>query len=95
VAYNKKMKIWEDDSFYSDIFNEQTNARHIVFVYSLLRAIEQTKEKFVQKGKNNSEPLTEYDESIIAYFRQRGSIYLYLHAISKCLEIFIKKSYCQ
>jgi hypothetical protein len=43
IAYHEKGQIWEADSIYSRVFPDRTAAKHIVFVYSLLRAIEQQK----------------------------------------------------
>lgn len=43
VAYNKKSEIWALDSLYAKYFNEDTTARHIVFAFSLIRAIEARK----------------------------------------------------
>ncbi len=43
VAYHRKGQIWEADAIYSDVFPERTRARHILYTYSLLKAIEQQK----------------------------------------------------
>jgi hypothetical protein len=89
VAYHKKNKIWEDDVLYTKYFNDSTNARNIIYAYSLLKTIEERKIQLVNKSK--SEDLTESESMQLEFFRKRGSIHMYLSAISKSLEIFLDK----
>lgn len=43
IAYNKKSEIWNNDAIYSEFFNEKTTGAHLIFTYSLLKAIEEEK----------------------------------------------------
>ena len=89
IAYHKKNKIWEDDSLYTKYFNDSTNARNILFTYSLLKSIEEKKIQLVNKSK--TEDLTEAETSQLEFFRKRGSILMFLSAISKSLEIILER----
>ena len=89
VSYNQKTSIWADDRLYSKYFNENTNAAHIVCAYSLIKSIEAVKKELVNKSKSNS--LTTADESMLSYFRQRGSIFLFASALVSCLEVILSK----
>jgi hypothetical protein len=40
VAYHQKTEIWNSNNLYDRYFSEKTTAEHILFCYSLLRAIE-------------------------------------------------------
>ncbi|GAA5020322.1 putative abortive infection phage resistance protein [Marivirga lumbricoides] len=89
IAYNQKSAIWINDRLYSKYFNEQTKAAHIVFAYSLLKSVESKKQQIVDKSKKSN--LTAAEEDYLAYFRQRGSIFLFSSAIASCLEIFLER----
>ncbi len=91
VAYNQKSDIWSSDTLYSKYFNEQTSARHIVFAHSLLRAVESSKIKLVNKAKLNPQELTDSDNKNLAFLRRRGSIFLLVTAFASCMEIFCNK----
>ena len=41
TAYNSKKLIWDEDKEYTNIFSDQLTAEHIIFVYSLGRAIDE------------------------------------------------------
>ena len=53
VSYNEKSAIWSKDYLYAKYFNSDLTAQHIVFCYSLLRAIEL--EKASLRGKDTSD----------------------------------------
>jgi hypothetical protein len=92
VAYNQKTNIWISDRLYSKFFNEDTTATHIVFTYSLLRAIEARKMHLVAKSKEPTKlGLTAIEQRELEYFRNRGSTYLLVSAIAGCIESIIKK----
>ena len=90
VAYHQKAKIWEDDSLYSKFFNEHTTAKNILLAYSLLRAVELKKSAMVEKN-NRDELSTEVGQEQLQYFRKRGSIFLFVSAVSNSLEIILEK----
>ena len=71
VAYHKKTKIWESDTLYSRYFNDQTTAKHILFSYTLLRAIELKKISLYNKSKN--ENLKEIESMQLDFYRKRGA----------------------
>ena len=89
TAYNQKTEIWINDRLYSKFFNEDTTAQHIVFAFSLLRAVEHRKLILMGKAKASSGTLTTAEERQLSFFRKRGSIYLLVSAISACLETFL------
>lgn len=86
IAYNQKSDIWVLDNIYSRFFNNESNGQNIVFCYSLLRAVEEAKKSIVLKSK--SEELTQQENTLLSYFRHRGSTYLLVSAISSCIETF-------
>lgn len=84
IAYNQKSKIWESNNYYPRFFNEQTTAKHILFVYTLQRAIEDLKFELMK-----STQLTSTQTNLLRYLRSRGSIVLFTSAISTCIEEII------
>lgn len=90
TAYNQKANIWISDRIYSKYFNEDTSATHIVFAFSLLRAVEQKKLTLTQRSKSNS-ALTRTEDKQLSFFRKRGSIYLLVSAVAACIETFLGK----
>ena len=92
VAYNKKTEIWNSDKVYSKLFNENTNAPHIVFAFALLKAIE---DKKIQLNKIKVEEPNKFTKSVekqVAYFRNRGATFLLVSAVSNCLETILEKA---
>jgi len=90
VAYNQKSEIWSIDSLYSKYFNDDLSAIHIIFSYSLLRCVEGRKLALISKSKSGEE-LTDIETKELQYFRQRGATYLFVSAISSCLETIAGK----
>lgn len=91
IAYNFKSDIWISDKTYSRFFNDDTNGQNLVLAYGLLRAVEQAKQSVVAKSKKDSAGLTTQESDLLAYFRHRGSTYLFVAAIASCLETFISR----
>ena len=89
VAYHERTRMWDDDTLYSKYFNEQTSAIHIIFANSLLESVEKKKVDLLNKSKKDS--LTNLEEKQLGFFRKRGSIFLMVSAIARCLEIFLDK----
>jgi len=81
LAYNQKSKIFQSDSIYPKYFNDQTTAKHIFFTYALRKAIEYKKQELV-----NKETLTALESELLSYFKVRGSLVVFMTAISKCME---------
>lgn len=86
VAYNEKSKIWDNDSLYSQFFNEQTTAKHIFLCYSLVKAIEEIKLELIQKDE-----LLSNEQELLSFLRSRGSIILFASAIANSLEVILNK----
>jgi len=92
LAYNSKSQIWLSDNLYFKYFNEGTHADHIIFVYSLLKALENKKLYLLNLEKSEKNELTNIQKQQLDFFNMRGSNYLLLAAISKCLESIINQS---
>ena len=90
VAYNQKSDIWIIDRLYGKYFQDDTSARHIVFTYSLLKCVEHIKLELVQKSRKTDE-LTTLEEAQLKFFRERGAIYLFVAAVSSCVETFLQR----
>lgn len=89
VAYHEKSKIWEKDDIYSRVFPERATAGHIVFVASLLRAIELEK---VRLGRIAAADRTVDETELFEWFGLRGSIMLAAEAIGAAREILVGKA---
>lgn len=87
TAYNRKSEIWENDKIYSKYFSEETTAQHIVFVFSLLRAIERHKRELV-----SLDDLTQQQQQQRNFFHNRGSTFLLASAIASCIEAFLGRA---
>jgi len=90
VAYNRKSKIWESDKLYSTFFNEHTTAKHIFFIYSLLKAIEDKKHYLAIK-EESEEGLTDNEQTQLSFLRTRGGIIFYITSISNVIEDILNK----
>jgi AIPR protein len=86
LAYNETRRIWDEDGIYARYFSTRTTARHIVFVYALLRALEETKKRLSEIPE---EKRTDIQKRQMAFLRRRGSIHLLAAAISSSIETFL------
>lgn len=82
TAYNSKNDLWSNDKLYSSIFPENLTAKHIIFTYSLARAIDSHKLELQQKG----EIRTDIEDKQHKFLSKRGAKMLFLYTISKCME---------
>ena len=82
TAYNSRNDLWKSDQLYSNIFPENLTAKHIIFTYSLTRAIDSYKLELQQK----SESRTQIEEKQHKYLGKRGAKMLFLYTVSKCME---------
>jgi len=87
MAYHQKNKIWEIDKFYNFVFNDSSNYGNVLFSYSLLKTIEKVKKDLVSKSSRDE--LKSIEEQHLDYLRQRGSIFLFMSAISASLETIL------
>jgi hypothetical protein len=86
LAYNETRSIWDNDAVYSRVFRDTVTARHIVYTYSLLKAVEQEKQKILAIGE---ESRTDAQRRHAAFFSARGSNYLFVAAIGSCIETML------
>lgn len=89
VAYNNKSDIWISDTLYPKYFNPKTSAAHIVFVYSLLRCIDEVKQEL--KGKHESGALSEKQQKAYEFLKKRGSLFMALSGIAGCMEEILQQ----
>jgi hypothetical protein len=83
LAYNRKSRIWESDLNYSRVFNDNTHADHLIFVYALLRSISSLK---LSLSANTSD-LIDADRDLLKFLELRGAIYVFISALGDCMEI--------
>ncbi|GGQ11877.1 hypothetical protein GCM10010187_30030 [Actinomadura coerulea] len=83
IAYNETKRIWSSDEVYSQVFPEYISARHVVFCYSLLKAIEEAKLTLMSVPATQR---TDSQKKQLAFFQRRGSIVLMTTAVASCLE---------
>lgn len=86
TAYNEKSRIWSDNESYSKVFKEETSAGHIIFVFSLLRAIEQRKQELMTRGRNGGQ-LTQQEMKEMDLHRSPGAQFFLMAIIAACLEV--------
>ncbi len=91
TAYDKKSELWTSEKNYRQIFTDRTTARHIIFCYSLLSAINNRKIALSQKQKNDPATLTAIEKNSLSFLNKKGSSYLLCHVISQCMETIISK----
>lgn len=90
LAYNSKTELWESDTLYSKIFNSETTAEHIIFVYTLFKNISDYKLTLMSKLKKEGK-LIEDEEKNLAFLRKRGSNYILIAGIAASLETVTNK----
>ncbi len=88
-AYNRKADLWEEDGLYSSIFNEHLHAPHAVFVFTLLRCIEDYKLELRQKDFEGR--LLDNERKELDFLRNRGGTFLLHSAIANCMEIILNR----
>ena len=86
LAYNETRSIWDNDAVYSRVFRGTVTARHIVYTYGLLKAIEQAKQKILAIPEDSR---TDAHKRHAAFFSARGANYLFVAAIGSCIETIL------
>lgn len=89
LAYNELRQIWESDSTYTRFFNDNLRARHIVFCYSLLKAVEQTKSDL---SSISLDERTNKQKRHATFFRSRGGVHLLTAAIGGSIETILSQA---
>ena len=82
VAYNGKKRIWNEDKIYAQVFADQLSVEHIIFVYSLSKALDDFKNTLRKKKESR----TDTEEQQMEFLSKRGSKMLMIATISNCLE---------
>jgi hypothetical protein len=91
TAYDKKSELWTNERNYRQIFTDRTTARHIVFCYSLLSAVNDRKLDLSQKQKNDPSSLTHIENISLNFLNKKGANYLLVDVISQCMETILAK----
>ncbi len=86
LAYNETRSIWDNDAVYARVFRGGVTARHIVFTYSLLKAVEQAKQSILKIEESKR---TEAQRRHASFFSTRGSNYLLVAALGYCIETVV------
>ena len=82
VAYNGKKRIWDEDKICAQVFTDQLSVEHIIFIYSLSKAIDEFKNNLRKK----KEARTDTEKTEMEFLSKRGSKMLMIATISECLE---------
>ncbi|MFS2009899.1 AIPR family protein [Azospirillum sp. CT11-132] len=91
TAYDKKSELWTNENNYRQTFTERTTARHIVFCYSLLTAINEKRLDLSSREKQDKLSLTQVEKNSLDFLNNKGANYLLLHVISQCMETILSK----
>ena len=86
-AYNRKSEIWTSNNLYGKVFNLETSAKHIIFVYSLYEILDDFKRALSEKKARGS--ITQAESEQHDFFSKRGSTVVATTAIADCLEVII------
>jgi hypothetical protein len=86
LAYNETRSIWDNDAVYSRVFRDTVTARHIVYTYGLLKAVEHAKQRILAIPEGSR---TDAQKRHAAFFSARGSNYLLVAAIGSCIETIL------
>jgi hypothetical protein len=87
IAYHNKADIWRTDELYQLFFCVHTTAPHVLFAYSLLKAIEKRKKQLRDKGDDR----TDQEEKQFEFLTQRGATYLLTAAVAGTLESLLNR----
>ncbi len=88
LAYNRKAQIWELDRQYGRFFREETTARHILFVYSLLKQVDDTR---LNLRRVDEAERTAAQQSQAKFLSQRGASHLMVAAVAQGLETVLNR----
>lgn len=86
LAYNETRTIWDNDAIYASVFRDTVGARHIVFVFGLLRAVDQAKQSIIAIPESGR---TDAQKRHAEFFRARGSNLLLVAAVGSCVETLL------
>lgn len=86
TAYNQRSQIWQSDSLYSRVFNENLNAAHALCAYALLKAVDRAK---ADLRTISDDQRTDSQARYLEIIRQRGATFLITAAIAAGLETIL------
>ena len=89
-AYNNKSRIWRENNLYNAIFDDQTSAEHIIFVYSLNSIINKMKIELMARSRAGN-TFTQEEEDNLSFLRLRGATYLLIASVGACMETLLNK----
>lgn len=89
LAYNETRSIWDNDAVYARVFRSEISARHIIYAYSLLKAIEQAK---LNNSRIAESARTDAQKRHGTFFSARGSNYLLVAAIGSSIEVILGRA---
>lgn len=89
LAYNETRTIWDNDGVYASVFRNTVTARHIVFAYGLLKAVERAKQGI---SKIHVTSRTDAQKKHASFFSARGSNYVLVAAIATCIETLLGRA---
>lgn len=81
AAYHEIGRIWSDNDYYLRTFDPRVTARHVVFSYSLLKAIEFRKSRLGDKSERTSK-----ENATLEFLRLRGGGFMLASAIASNLD---------
>ena len=88
TAYNQRSQIWQNDTLYSQIFNEHLTAKHALCAYALMKAVDAIKSNLKSVPE---ETRTNAQSRYTNVLRQRGATFLLTSAISAGLETILDR----
>lgn len=86
LAYNELRNIWENDQTYARFFNDRLHARHVLFCYSLLKAVEEAKQSLSAIPEDKR---TKTQKGHAEFFRSRGGVHLFTAAVGGSIETLL------
>lgn len=89
LAYNETRSIWDSDAVHARVFRDGLTARHIVFTYSLLKAVKQAKQNNL---RITGSARTDAQRRHATFFSARGSNYLLVAALGDCIETVLNRA---
>ncbi|GLY85972.1 AIPR family protein [Actinoallomurus iriomotensis] len=89
IAQQMPKRIWEDDVTYGFLFSASTSARHLIFCWTLRRAIEAYKQALMDAPYKDQPTLKQEQRD---YLNRKGSILLMVAAIGGCLDDLIDRA---
>jgi len=81
AAYHEIAKIWSNNDYYIRTFDPSVSARHVLFCYSLIKAIEHYKLELTEQAQ-----LTAQETAVLSFLRLRGAGFMLAAAIASNIE---------